>query len=290
MNTTHFVRLTNSAVLTVSGDDRTGFVQGQIANDIGGLAVGEARRSLALNLRGQAIADLTVLAQDDAYVLVVEDGMRDWLAATFDHHIIFDQVELISSDDYTHVSVQGPQAASRASALAEVAPFVWNRARSRAGGVDVLVKTADFAAVQSVLDEVGIAEVHLAEHTKERILAKLPLATQDAGEGVLPQEAGLEEALSYRKGCYLGQEIMARIEARGNLRRHLAQITVPSGAELPARAAIENDAGRTVGIVGSQAPLPDGTRVALAVLRTDVEKDTTLTVAGEVIERYDATS
>lgn len=290
MNTTHFVHLHNSAVLSVTGEDRTGFVQGQVANDIQGLASGEARRSLALNLRGQAIADLTVLETGTAYALVVEDGMRDWLAATFDHHLIFDQVELTSTDNYAHLSVQGPDAAAVADALAEVAPYVWERTRSRAGGLDVLVPTAELAAVTEVLFSAGISEATLAEHTAERVLAGLPLATQDAGEGVLPQEAGLESALSYRKGCYLGQEIMARIEARGNLKRHLTRIQVPSGKELPARAPIENEAGRTVGIVGSQAALPDGGRIALAVLRNDLAEGATLAVAGEVITQYPATS
>lgn len=290
MNHTHFVHLRNSAVLTVTGADRTGFVQGQIANDIQGLQTGEAKRSLVLNLRGQAIADLTVLETGSAYLLVVEDGMRDWLAATFDHHIIFDQVELESTDSFTHLSVQGPAAASVQAELANVAAHVWERSRSRAGGLDVLVQAEHVAAVHEVLAAANIAEVSLAAHTAERVLAGLPLATQDAGEGVLPQEAGLESALSYRKGCYLGQEIMARIEARGNLRRHLTQVVVPSGAELPARGAIENDEGRTVGIIGSQGALPNGSRVALAVLRNDLDQDAILNVAGEIIERYRATS
>lgn len=282
-----FTVFPDSSALIVRGEDRVDFVQGQLANDVRNIEPGNSVRSLVLNLRGQALADVGVVGTDDAFVIVAEDNMRDWLTDTFDQHIIFDQVALEKHDDYVHLTVQGAGAANVSDTLrAAGAVHVWERNRTSAGGVDVLVPQASFTAIQAALVEAEFVEASLEEHTRERILAGLPLATQDAGEGVLPQEAGLEGALSYRKGCYLGQEIMARIEARGNLRRHLVRIVVPSGAELPGRSDIRNEDGRKVGVIGSQAPLKDGQRIALAVVRNDLEPSTALFVGEEKVEIY----
>lgn len=286
-----YTELPHSGAFIVRGADRVDFVQGQLANDVRNIPVGEAVRSLALNLRGQALADVNVIETGEEFCLVVEDNMRDWLMATFDQHIIFDQVELAPLDAVMHFTMQGPGASElQSDILAAGATHVWSRARTQHGGIDVLVPDAEAAAVVAVAATAGFNHTSMEEHTAQRILAGLPLAAQDGGEGVLPQEAGLESALSYRKGCYLGQEIMARIEARGNLRRELATLVVPCGNAVPDRANITNEDGRTVGRVGSQAPLPDGRRVVLAVIRNDLDDAVQLNVDGISLERYQPNS
>jgi folate-binding protein YgfZ len=91
----------------------------------------------------------------------------------------------------------------------------------------------------------------------------------------LPQETGLEDRISYRKGCYLGQEIMARVEARGRLRRGLRAVQLagpPPGLGAAPGWRLEDAAGRAVGVLGSAAPAPDGDGWwGLAVVREDAE-------------------
>jgi tRNA-modifying protein YgfZ len=109
-------------------------------------------------------------------------------------------------------------------------------------------------------------------------LAGLAAAAAE-GEEALPQEAGLDDRVSYRKGCYLGQEIMARIEGRGTLRRGLARLRL-DGAPLDAQARdVIDGGGRSVGRVGSAAPTPQGWQ-ALAVLRLDVADGAALRALG----------
>ena len=149
----------------------------------------------------------------------------------------------------------------------------------------------------------GALEVTAAAIDAARVAAGVTTAGRDGGAGVLPQEADLTDALSYRKGCYLGQEVMARIEARGSLKRGLATLEfvplpgdeVDGGADQPAvteaggaesaplRAAplraIELN-GRAVGVLGTTALMPDGRVRALAVVRQDLEDGTVVTAGG----------
>src|SRR5690606_9961401 len=103
--------------------------------------------------------------------------------------------------------------------------FVYPSRRSLAGGFDLGMFGAGGAdELLARLEAAGAVVVGPEQLAAARIAALLPSAGAEGGEGVLPQESGLTSLLSYRKGCYLGQEIMARIEARGKLRRSLASI------------------------------------------------------------------
>jgi folate-binding protein YgfZ len=113
-----------------------------------------------------------------------------------------------------------------------------------------------------------------------RVAAGIPSVAGEAGEGVLPQEAGLEALVSYRKGCYLGQEIMARVEARGNLRRRLGVLRLEGEPSEGARD-IRHE-GRRVGRLGTLARHPGLGLIALAVLRSDLGEDASLEVGGAV--------
>src|SRR5690606_32683179 len=163
---------------------------------------------------------------------------------------------------------------------------VYPRRRSGAGGFDIVLYAADQKVAttarlaSSVLGELAAAgALHVPNRAIDaaRVAAGVSTAGGEGGEGVLPQEAGLTSALSYRKGCYLGQEVMARIEARGNLKRGLVTVEVRGDgaatwvARTPEERVIELD-GRSVGRLGTTAVMPDGRVVALAVMRRDLDE------------------
>ena len=288
------VPLPDTGVLTLRGSDRIDFLHGQISNDVRGLRSGETNRSLLLNHRGHALADMRVLRQDAELQVAVDGGGLEVVEESLRRHIIFDQVELERRAHVGVLSLQGPAAAAEVEEVlgAEVpaegrfqeaesggeAVTVWRARRSPAGGVDLLAGEATLQRLAAALLASGAVPGSRPALELARVLATLPAARSEGGDGILPQEAGLEPLVSYRKGCYLGQEIMARIEARGKLRRQLAALSL---ASLP--PAGERDVrsdGKLVGRLGQVALHPERGYLALAVLRNDLAEDATLEVGG----------
>lgn len=288
-------------VVLAHGPDAAPFLHGQLANDVSGLQVGAVNLSLSLNHRGHAMAEGAVLRQAKTEVLLALDGeAHDPVLDSLRSHVIFDQVELEAQPGRALLTVQGagagalmPQAPEEgtfvATKLAGASVLVYRRRRSGPGGYDLLVDAADLAAVEAALAGAGARLVGAEVIDALRVQALLPTAAGEGGDGVLPQEAGLEGSLSYRKGCYLGQEIMARIEARGNLRRSLARLQLESAAVTAREVKLD---GRTVGLLGTVVAVedPDGGAPlveALAVLRNDLPPEAQLEAGSvAVCRRY----
>ncbi|MFO7545031.1 MAG: hypothetical protein R6W77_06005 [Trueperaceae bacterium] len=291
-----------SGALVATGPDAASFLQGQLANQVQALTPGRVARSLLLNHKGHAMADAMVL-RDDAgrFRLVVDDGGLAVALRTLRDHLVFDQVELSAMAETHLVTLQGDAAehvlrtatanlapaddAHVAAQVAQAEVTVWRRRRAPSGGFDLLVPTGALVAVLNALRGGGAELVGEDALDAAKVAGRLASAGGEAGEGVLPQEAGLEDALSYRKGCYLGQEIMARIEARGNLRRALASVVL-DGPPDPGTGAPEiRYGGKVVGRLGTVARMPDGSHRALAVLRTDLPSGAELEAGGRAARR-----
>jgi len=321
--------LDGSAVLVFSGADARGFLHGQLANEVSALPVAGCGRSLLLNHKGHAMAEATVLRTATSLLCVVDDDKLAWVKDTLERHIVFDDVK-VSQPTATVLTLQGARSAEVLAAAGLQAPagdgyaespaalegwtvLAYPNRRSEAGGFDlvILAGTAEArgaaplgagdlaAALLTRLARAGAVEVGLAELAVARVAAGIATAGGEGGDGVLPQESGLTSLISYRKGCYLGQEIMARIEARGNLRRELATIQLSGVPVMPVAAAGTGAAdakarsgqraitagGKTVGLLGTAARLPDGSVRALCVLRRDIGAEIELSVGGEVGRR-----
>jgi tRNA-modifying protein YgfZ len=140
--------------------------------------------------------------------------------------------------------------------------------------VDVHVLAEDLSLAGPSWLTAGVRPVGERAFTAGRVAFGVASALGEGRLG-LPQETGLEGRVSYRKGCYLGQEIMARVEARGRLRRGLRTLRLdgpPPGLGSAQAWRVEDAAGRSCGVLGSAAPAPDGDGWrALAVVRLDVE-------------------
>ena len=277
-----FARLSGCLALEATGADAVEFLHGQLANDVKGLRDGATTRSLLLNHKGHAMAEAQVARLGPRrLVMVVDDEKGAWVQDTLARHVVFDEVELTPVLGAV-ITVQGVRAPEAVSSLGVAAPeggevaqlgesgHVYPTRRSGAGGYDVLLlgdgAKERAAEIERVLAGGGAARVDGAAIDSARVLALVPAAGRDGGEGVLPQEAGLEGLVSFRKGCYLGQEIMARIEARGSvMRRALTALELSSE---PAGPDVTLE-GRVVGRLGTVAMLPDGRLAALSVLRKD---------------------
>ena len=284
------VPLVRRGALRVTGADRIDFVQGQVSHDVRGLSAGGVREVLLLDHRGRPQADLVIVRREHDLYLAVDDGRGDVVHDALDAHVIFDQVVIEALDErLASFVVSGatalavlrdvvgadplPTAADAASQVGWHGADVMLHARPRglSKALDVHVLSEHLAPLWSALVAGGAVPVGERALATARVAAGLAAA---AAEGVdaLPQEAGLEARVSYRKGCYLGQEIMARIEARGNVRRSLATLALDGPTALDDVGLFAED-GRPVGRVGTVAPWPADGWTALAVLRNELDVD-----------------
>lgn len=281
--------------LRLTGADRLEFLHGQVSHEVKRLRAGESRPALMLNIRGHALALLRHYRRDDDLFVAAEGGAGEKVEAQLRAHIIFDQVEIHNlSGKVTALTLQGSETAGVlrevfdadlpapdtfvqspfASAKVLVSPVT----RSRAGGFDLHVLTRDAADLLRALQDAGAQLAGEDALSAHRIEAGLAVPEFEGGEGVLPQEAGLEYAVSYRKGCYLGQEIMARIEARGRVRRRLVGLNLSAVPEAGAHDLLQG--GKTVGRLGGVATHPRLGVIALGSVRTEVEAGARLEVGG----------
>ena len=286
------VPLLGSSVLHVTGADRLDFVHGQVSNDVKRLKPGEASEGLLLNHKGHALAGLRVLRSDDLFV-VTDGDAGTFVQKQLNDHIIFDAVKLELLDAVV-LTLQGTPAADlvknvfdadapSGSAFATT-PFQDREVmivpvrRSLPGGFDMIVPREVIELFFEAFTAAGAVAAGEKALNLARVSAGIPAAEFEGGEGILPQEAGLEHAVSYTKGCYLGQEIMARIEARGKLRRLLQGLKLAKLPDPDDRDIIAG--GKIVGRLGTAVEHPDGVVVALAVLRNNLEPETLLEVGG----------
>ncbi|CAM3862451.1 YgfZ/GcvT domain-containing protein [Deinococcus frigens] len=275
--------LLSSGGLRVSGADRVDFVQGQMTGDLRGAATPGVVACAFLNVRGQIEQFARAYKRADDVYLHLDAGQAAPLLARLKRYIIFDQVEVKDvSDDLRTVHVwqaaglpgwnpDGPDA--QTFELGGGVVLAGRVNRTGAPGVDLHYLARHGAEVLPLLggDEVAIDTLDAA-----RIRAGIPDIAHDGFLGVLPQEVGLDvggplPAISYRKGCYVGQEIMARLEARGSTRYHLAQL---AGDGWDVGADVTH-AGKVVG----QAGLNEG-GLGLARLRKDLPEGAEVEVGG----------
>jgi folate-binding protein YgfZ len=284
--------LLGHTALRITGADRLDFVHGQLSNEVKKLQVGTFSQNLLLNHRGHALAQMTVFRRDDDLFLAVENNSSALVERELRVHIIFDQVELQNlSEIISSFTVQGKEAARVLEpfgalpsgntfvqvSFANAKILIHPSKRTVPGGFDVHVLSKDAEALLAKVLESGATLGREKALDISRVEAGIPYAETEAGEGVLPQEAGLGLLVSYTKGCYLGQEIMARIEARGNLHRSLKKLKLSAIPESPDRDIRLGD--KVVGKLGTVVEHPELGVISLAVLR-DVAADAELSVAG----------
>ena len=222
----------DTAVVRVTGEDAAAFLQGQCTADLRGVALTDA---LWLNRKGRVLAHTVVAKEaDGAFLLLCPHLRAAELIAIVTANVIADDV--VATDETARWE-RG---------------IVWGGTPDLAGA-KVFATRRQGVAAWDVLLPVGQAlpgtPGTLAELEMARLAAGVPSVPTDCGAGEFPQECGLDAWVSYAKGCYLGQEVMARIQSMGSLRRILRRVTgtVVVGQEL------KTPEGKVVGAVRSAA-------------------------------------
>ncbi|NJK43421.1 MAG: folate-binding protein YgfZ [Pleurocapsa sp. SU_196_0] len=273
-----------SGALRVTGSDRVPFVHGQVSNDVRGLPVPGGCRAVILNAKGQIEFDVRIYRRADDLYIQTDGDLESAVYERLKRYIVFDDVQLediTAKISASHVSADlvqklgfTPDGADVQLLEGDFGTLLAARVeRGLAGGVDVHVLRSRADALGTFF-QTHAEPLNVTDLERARLRAGLPDAHRDGFLERLPQECGLEPAVSYRKGCYIGQEIMARLEARGNTRYALQSVMLERPVSVGAAVTLE---GKTVGQVGSS--IVDGESViGLAVLRRDLEPEVSLFV------------
>jgi folate-binding protein YgfZ len=210
--------------LRVGGADRKRFLQGMITND---LEAGTWLRAALLNVKGRVLAIVDIVPEESSYLLVMEPGLLAKVRALLEKHAIMDDV------DFTAVELPCHRVWETPASVWTAPPILSAREGSPAADVEI-----------------------------RRVEAGLPRYGVDVSEDHFPFEANLESAISYTKGCYVGQEVVARAHARGHANKRLCGLRL-SGGPATAGAAIVAESRPDAGVVTSSAVSPQLGAIAL---------------------------
>jgi len=272
--------------LIVSGGEAAEYLQGQLTNDVESLAPGEGQYAALLDRKGHMQADMRVLRLSPEEIWI--DTEPEALTAARGHLEMYKIGREVTVVDVTAqraiLSLIGPRSAE----IAAAAPLPADASEATTihgveclvvgtdSGIDLIARTADGEALLAALT--GAGAVAVAEEAAEvlRIEAGRPRFGAEMSTETMPAEAGIvERAVSFTKGCYIGQEPVARLHYKGRPNRHLRGLELSAPTEPGAELRLGEKA---VGTVGSTRISPARGPIALAVVRREAEPGAELAV------------
>ncbi len=249
-------RVRPSGILDVSGEDRVEFLQGQLTQEMRGLAPGETRAAAGLTPKGKLLYVARVVGLDDRIRLLLPEGLRQIVLDHIRKYAVFTKVAIEDrSGDFIRVGLYGPEAARLP------APD-WALRLPGEGeyAAELVAPVSRGAELAALLDSAGSAEIPGETAEVLRVEAGRPRFGSDMDSTNLPDEVGMDDALSTTKGCYVGQEVVARLKTYGRVNRRLVRFRFPNGlveAGTPLRRPEEETPARIeAGRVTSSAVSP----------------------------------
>jgi folate-binding protein YgfZ len=284
------------AKIALAGKDRVRWLNGMVSNNIRDLAAGHGVYAFILNPQGHILGDLNAYNRGESLLVDTDRSQAEKILAIFRKYIIMDKVEVSDlSEQLAALGVSGPKAREVLAACGFELPELTAQQTGDLHQHDMKWRGVDCALIRSdensyeiwlapgevrnlwdALRAAGATAVGAEALETHRILSGVPLYGVDIRERELPQETEQARALSFTKGCYIGQEIVERIRARGNVHRMFAGFVLENGATVaPGAKIVARDADaaeKEVGEVTSVASLPGegGRNVALGYIRREV--------------------
>ncbi len=277
-----FADLSHYGLISVHGDDAETFLQGQFTNDIRKVSDGHSQLSGLCNPKGRLLATFRVFHRGDSYYLCLPASMLEDVIKRLRMFILRSKVTLEdASDTFVHLGVSGGDAQQAlhefAGALPEAVNAVvqdGNHSIVQVPGIHPsyeVFTTIDDA--RQLWDQLNVQSAPIGANAWQLldIQAGIPVILPQTREAFVPQMANLQliDGVSFQKGCYTGQEIVARMQYLGKLKRrmYLARVETDSppagGGEIFAAENAQQSAGKLV----SAAPHPDGGYAILVVLQ-----------------------
>ncbi len=281
------------AKIAVKGEDRPRFLQGMVTNDVENLASGEGTYATMLDAHGHILADMRIYRADDRFFIDADAALREKIINLLDQYIFMEQVELESLELYA-LAFQGPRSRPllektlhidlppmkefdhfatnyagfpvrvvRASSTGEEGYEVWVGAKG-------LMGVWGAACGQAPTYDMLPCGTEALETL--RIEAGIPRYGQDFDEDTLPLEADLLNAMSFTKGCYVGQEVVERTRSRGHVNWKLVGLSIDA-PDVPRAGEKVFSQGKELGEITSACVSPTLKKaLALAYVRREISK------------------
>jgi len=286
--------------LLIRGAEAAEYLQGQLSNEIEALAPDEGCYAALLNRKGHLVGDMRVLrlsrTKPGGIWLDLEPAALEAVRRHLDTYKIGREVELADeTSDWAITAVIGPAAAELTGA-GPLSPEHAQRFFERGGieilavatdsGVDLITRADVAAELRDQLGAAGVEPVTAAAAEIRRIESGRPRFGLDMGTDAMPAEAGIvDRAVNFEKGCYIGQEPVARLHYRGRPNRRLVGLRLDAPAEAGRSLSLGD---RAVGELGSTCVSPAYGPIALAIVRREAEPGDRVSVEGggeaEVVE------
>lgn len=278
-------------VVRITGDDRVSFIHGMCSADIKGLKPGEVAPALFLTDHAHVIAACFVYADRDS--LLLETDRRQWpkVRTHLEKFLVADDVEMEELEAVGIIDIEGLQASDAirqfaGEAVASLQPWRYN-AEARAANVPrfgppaftLMVERSHAAAEVERLREryPGLCDVTVETLEILRVENGVAAIGVDTAEKTLALEARLERAISFSKGCYIGQETVERATARGALKRRLCGLQI-EGGRMSQSGAVVVLAGKEIGTLTSVVRSPALGIIGLAIVNHSAWSDGTAVV------------
>ena len=265
--------------IVVRGRDRARLLHAIISNEVKKLTPGTGCYAFLLNPQGRIQADLCLFCHHDHFLIDTEPELREKVLALVKRYIIADQVEL---EDVTAATaalgLEGPGAAAVLAALGAPLPadaythLAWGNTTVAAvtatgqPGVRLFCRAEEMSSLADGLEAAGAVAASAEDARLARIENGEPRYGEDIRETSLPQETQQMHAVSFTKGCYLGQEIVERIRAQGRVNKKLMRVVL-EGGQVPAAGAKTTVDGAEAEVTSAVLSPDSGEVVALAYVR-----------------------
>jgi folate-binding protein YgfZ len=289
--TAFLVDRTSRLRMTFTGEKAKESLGGLVTNDVVALTPGHGHRAVALTAKGRVIAMVRVFDRGADLLLDCEPESAEGFVSmirkyvnprTAKFAVITDATACLGVHGHDAAAKLAPLVGMDAAALSALPPMgivtspdgafdVIRSTELSVPGFDVVGSREVIATLRAALEQAGVHEIADAEVEIARVELGLPRYGVDMDAETIPQEANLDTlgAISFTKGCYTGQEVVARIHFRGHVNKHLRFL---STAEPLTRGAVVLDAtGKEVGDVRSAVVSPKRGPIALAMVRREVE-------------------
>ena len=274
--------------LALTGGEAKGFLQGQVTNDVEALTEGQGCYAAFLTQKGKMLGDVRVLDAGDELLLDTERVALQQLFNMIRRYSLGYDVQLRKRTlERGLISLIGPTsdevvggvpAPEHAHAPIEL-DGVWAVAIRTDVGIDLLLESDRLDALRAALERHGAVAVSDPAAECLRVERGTPRYGVDLDDSVIPQEAGLNaRAVSFTKGCYVGQETVARLYYRGKPNRHLRGLLLSGSASAGDRLRLED---RSLGTLTSVVESPRLGWIGLALVRREAAPGATIAVGDE---------
>jgi len=269
--------------IIVTGNDRVRWLNGMVTNTVKDLALNRGNYSFLLNAQGRILADMFVYNRGEYLLIDTDRAQCEAVLKTLDHFIIMDDVELAdSSETIGALGLCGPQAANimaavgidvtgidalevRDRVVGGMGISVVRGPQEKPGWFEIWASGENLPALWDLFQKAEAQPVGARAVEQWRILHGIPRYGQDIREKDLPQETEQAQALNFSKGCYIGQEIVERIRARGQVHRKFTGFEFQDGLPEPGKVEAE---GRVVAEITSVAEV-GGKKIGLGYIRRE---------------------